>query len=206
MRCESSQLVVDDDSERQETRFFLPADWKYEKQTHLASFRWYPLDTSKQTLQVTSHLATAGGVAQSFKLLRSTMSQLQAGLALSALPKTIRDAIEISTWLNISYIWIDALCIIQDDPNDWNTEAVTMKDVYSNSFLTIAAHGGKSSAEGCFAERNRLMHVPANYLDQQTESRESSYSQLLDTTKEKRHQCSVTPRSVIGSGLYKNDF
>ncbi|KAF4636695.1 hypothetical protein G7Y89_g1381 [Cudoniella acicularis] len=39
------------------------------------------------------------------------------------------------------YIWIDSLCIVQDDEDDWNREAVLMCAVYGGSGLNIAAAG-----------------------------------------------------------------
>lgn len=39
----------------------------------------------------------------------------------------------------ISYIWIDSLCIIQDDNNDWQRESSTMSKVYAGSTLNIVA-------------------------------------------------------------------
>ena len=48
------------------------------------------------------------------------------------------------------YLWIDSLCIIQDDHDDWETESPRMSQVYLNSYLTVAASSSKSSSEGCF--------------------------------------------------------
>lgn len=55
------------------------------------------------------------------------------------IPKTFHDALTITRALDVPYLWIDALCIIQDDHNDWQIEASKMKDVYSGSLITIAA-------------------------------------------------------------------
>ena len=54
------------------------------------------------------------------------------------------------------YIWIDALCIIQDDTDkvDWLHEAGLMHKVYSHSFLNIAATGALDSSRGLFTHRN----------------------------------------------------
>lgn len=59
------------------------------------------------------------------------------GIPLHSLPSTVRDAILLCHKLNIQYIWVDRLCIIQDDPDDWATEAAKMAEVYGNSSLTI---------------------------------------------------------------------
>lgn len=54
-------------------------------------------------------------------------------------PKTLRDAISITNQLNIRYLWIDALCIIQGDKQDWAEQAVAMTGIYQGSTLTISA-------------------------------------------------------------------
>ncbi|KAH7029817.1 uncharacterized protein B0I36DRAFT_385174 [Microdochium trichocladiopsis] len=68
------------------------------------------------------------------------------------LPRTFREAIEICSALGIQHIWIDSLCIIQDDLGDWQAEAGRMDSVYANAALTIAASAAASIAEGCFVE------------------------------------------------------
>lgn len=55
------------------------------------------------------------------------------------LPLTFRDAIKVTNALDIRYIWIDSLCIIQDDEKDWRREAARMAGVFGGSDLKIAA-------------------------------------------------------------------
>jgi hypothetical protein len=61
----------------------------------------------------------------------------------------------IARRLRIPYLWIDSLCIIQDDPSDWETEAGLMCEVYSNSFLTFAALDAQDSTEALLVPRPR---------------------------------------------------
>jgi hypothetical protein len=61
------------------------------------------------------------------------------------LPKTFQDAIITALRLEIRYLWIDSLCIIQDDKTDWDTEAARMGAIYENAYLTIAAASSPSS-------------------------------------------------------------
>jgi hypothetical protein len=61
------------------------------------------------------------------------------GLPRGELPAVIRDAISVTERLGFRYIWIDALCIIQDDTDDKQLELGKMSQYYRNSFLTIAA-------------------------------------------------------------------
>ena len=64
------------------------------------------------------------------------------------LPKTFQDAIEVARKLNINYLWIDALCIIQDDEDDWDTECLRMGKYYENPYVTISTLSALGSREG----------------------------------------------------------
>ncbi|TGO35117.1 hypothetical protein BHYA_0170g00300 [Botrytis hyacinthi] len=55
------------------------------------------------------------------------------------MPATFQDAIQYTKDMEISYIWIDFLCIMQDSPEDWRTEAALMYKVYAQSLCNIAA-------------------------------------------------------------------
>ena len=68
------------------------------------------------------------------------------------LPRTFREAIFITRELGIPYIWIDSLCIIQDDLEDWRQEADRMNYIFSCSAITISALDAKNGTEGCFVD------------------------------------------------------
>ena len=71
-------------------------------------------------------------------------------IQLSSLPPTFRDAVVATRALSIRWIWIDSLCIVQDDSQDWEREAVLMGKVYQNAALTLAGASSKSCIEGLF--------------------------------------------------------
>jgi hypothetical protein len=56
-----------------------------------------------------------------------TLPSLQSGISASDLPQTLREAVELCSRLRIRWIWIDSLCIVQDDPHDWEVEAQKME-------------------------------------------------------------------------------
>jgi hypothetical protein len=64
-----------------------------------------------------------------------------------------KDAVVVTRRMAIRYLWIDALCIVQDDYEDWITQAPLKGTVYQNSRLTIAAHSAYDSTIGLFASR-----------------------------------------------------
>lgn len=70
------------------------------------------------------------------------------GFTVTELPQTFRDAIKVTVELGIPYLWIDSLCIIQDNSNDWEQESGRMGSVYQHAFCTIAATSATSSYDG----------------------------------------------------------
>ncbi|KAK2752916.1 tol-like protein [Colletotrichum kahawae] len=70
-----------------------------------------------------------------------------------SLPSTFRDAVTVTRELGVSYLWIDSLCIIQEDNEDWKSEASKMEDVFSSAYCTIAASSSTSSLDGFLAKR-----------------------------------------------------
>lgn len=85
-------------------------------------------------------------------------------IALDSLPKTFRDAVLITRALNLRYLWIDSLCIIQDDIHDWEIEAANMYSIYANAHITLAASTAGDSNGGCFNTLTPTIHIP--YADQ----------------------------------------
>ncbi|KAF2850372.1 HET-domain-containing protein [Plenodomus tracheiphilus IPT5] len=87
-----------------------------------------------------------------FRTCRSDLKlHLESGVAIDTLPKTFHDAILICQNLSIEYLWIDSLCIIQDDEADWQKQAALMADVYEGAIITIAAAHAENPTRGCFS-------------------------------------------------------
>ena len=61
------------------------------------------------------------------------------GLQLSTLPLKFQDAVYFTRRLGIRYLWIDSICIVQDDKEDWARESLNMYSIFEGSYLTIAA-------------------------------------------------------------------
>ncbi|KAF2650788.1 HET-domain-containing protein [Lophiostoma macrostomum CBS 122681] len=81
----------------------------------------------------------------------NTQSTFLAEIPMSCLTPTLRDAVLTTRALSIRYIWIDALCIIQDNQQDWARESQQMGSVYSNAHLTICTQGTSSCLESFLA-------------------------------------------------------
>jgi Heterokaryon incompatibility protein (HET) len=70
----------------------------------------------------------------------------------NSLQKTIRHVTMITRTLHIGYFWVDSLCIVQDDEEDWEIESDAMTAIYENSFLTIAATDATDTGKGCLMD------------------------------------------------------
>ena len=78
---------------------------------------------------------------------------LRNNIPVEDLPRTFRDAVGVTESLGLSHIWIDSLCIFQDHLEDWENEAASMRDVYSNALFNLAATSAKDGSAGLFSER-----------------------------------------------------
>ena len=94
------------------------------------------------------------------KATKANLAELQREIKWASLSKTFQDAIEITRKLNvrgkgIRYLWIDSLCILQDDPSDFEREGTVMHKTYSMATCTIAASSSSSGQGGCIIPRDQ---------------------------------------------------
>ncbi|CAN9476129.1 unnamed protein product [Alternaria alternata] len=87
------------------------------------------------------------------RLLSSNIDQLKNGIPWYSLSKTFQDSIIVAWKLGFRYIWIDALCILQDSFADWEYHASRMAQIFTDSQLTISASSSADGAGGCFSSR-----------------------------------------------------
>lgn len=102
------------------------------------------------------------------KLTAYTRDQYLEGIPYETLPRTFRDAVMITRHLNIRYLWIDSLCIIQKDDKkdtpqdknmhqkDWEHESGRICSVYQNCYLTLAGLDSTDCEGGLFFKRDKV--------------------------------------------------
>ncbi|KAK0648111.1 heterokaryon incompatibility protein-domain-containing protein [Cercophora newfieldiana] len=83
------------------------------------------------------------------KTTTANLAQRLCRIPFSSLSQTFQDAVKTTKDLGYRYIWIDSLCIIQDDHHDWKREAKTMRDIYAGSICTLCALSSENSSHGC---------------------------------------------------------
>ncbi|EGZ68512.1 HET-domain-containing protein [Neurospora tetrasperma FGSC 2509] len=98
-------------------------------------------------------LSYCWGGRQSLTLKSENLEVMKLGLMVSSLPQTLQDAIAVTRALGQQYLWVDALCIIQNSPSDWEVESSKMASVYRDAYLTIAAATASDVTHG-FLSRN----------------------------------------------------
>jgi hypothetical protein len=84
------------------------------------------------------------------KTSKSNLEEFFVDIPHHRLPQTFKDAIQVTQALNIDYIWIDSLCIVQDSDVDWLRESSRMSQIYGNSYINIAASSATDPGQGCF--------------------------------------------------------
>jgi hypothetical protein len=92
-------------------------------------------------------------------LTTPTLETLRQGISTNRLLPTYQSALHLAQHLNYEYIWIDALCILQDSIDDWAMEAQVMHKVYQNADCTLSLD--ESNANHKFALERRRPLTPA---------------------------------------------
>ena len=90
---------------------------------------------------------------------KSNVASRHLGIPSSQIPRTFQDAIKVTRWLNFQYLWIDTLCVVQNDKEDWDTESSKMADIYSGAWMVIAASRAQDSDAGFLGLREGHRHL-----------------------------------------------
>jgi hypothetical protein len=97
-------------------------------------------------------LSYVWGEADQFTLSKENVRGLQKHGSLKKVmarfPKTIRDAITLVRKIGETYLWVDALCIVQNDDADKAVQIGAMGDIYRQSILCIQAMCGVDATYG----------------------------------------------------------
>ncbi|KAK4500076.1 hypothetical protein PRZ48_008262 [Zasmidium cellare] len=98
-------------------------------------------------------------------LQQDNIGEMMDGILTSRLSRTFQDSIKVARRMNIRYVWIDSLCIIQNEPDlaDWEKESVKMGEYYSGAFCNISATASTSGSEGLRRHRDHTALQHAQY-------------------------------------------
>lgn len=95
-------------------------------------------------------LSHCWGNSRAIMTTNANIEEHKHGIPFEMLPRTFRDAVLFCRKLKIRYLWIDSLCIIQDNEADWQQESALMAQIYRHSYLTLAATASHNDEEGLF--------------------------------------------------------
>ena len=95
-------------------------------------------------------LSHCWGGSASFETTKANFDNRKNGFRVDELPHTFQDAVDVTRTLGVRYLWIDAICIVQDSQSDFARETSQMADIYGNAYLTIAATASKDASGGLF--------------------------------------------------------
>ncbi|OCK77989.1 HET-domain-containing protein, partial [Lepidopterella palustris CBS 459.81] len=91
-----------------------------------------------------------------FMTVKANVVESYEGLPIHRLAKSIQDAIFVTRQLGIRYLWVDALCIIQDCLEDKYREIGKMSSIYKNATLTISVARSKTCHDGFLHDNEEL--------------------------------------------------
>ena len=93
-------------------------------------------------------LSYCWGGNQENRLTKERILEYTSGILSTKLPQTIQDAIQVTRSLKLQYLWVDSLCILQDDPQEKAAEIDKMLGYFKEAEVTICAASSKAASEG----------------------------------------------------------
>ncbi|KAH7322474.1 heterokaryon incompatibility protein-domain-containing protein [Stachybotrys elegans] len=92
-------------------------------------------------------LSYCWGGYSSCRTLAGNLAARKEHIAFRDLPAVFQQAVAFTRALGMRYLWIDSLCIIQDDPEDWEREAIQMARIYENGYCRLAVTASRNPTE-----------------------------------------------------------
>ncbi|KAI0512607.1 heterokaryon incompatibility protein-domain-containing protein [Xylaria bambusicola] len=128
-------------------------------------------------------LSYCWGGPQPVTTTKATLQQNLRMIPSDELPQTIKDAITVTRALKVKYIWIDAICIVQDDPEDKSLEISRMTDIYNRSYVTISA-GTASTCRDGFLQTRQLEKTPIRLRAEFSRKKKGSVLLVIDPDRD----------------------
>lgn len=95
--------------------------------------------------------------SKQLKTTSGNLSQHQQQIPESSLPQVVKDAVALARALSIHYLWVDALCILQDEVSDWDKQCAVMERIYGNAYVVAAAASSHNCEEGFIKRTDRIL-------------------------------------------------
>ena len=98
-------------------------------------------------------LSYVWGEAQPHSTTNAKLDAYTSSIDISIIPRTIREAIEVTHKLGLRYLWVDSFCIIQDSREDKTRELVLLRRIFHDAYITIVAACAPSASAGFLYDR-----------------------------------------------------
>ncbi len=146
------------------------------------------------------------GVEPTWKTTTKNLGPRQVAINLTSLSLTVQAAIKLTHALDIRFLWIDSICILQDDDEDWQRQSSNMTNIYRNAVLTIAACGKYDADDSCAPSRDILTSLDCQIAPSVVVSRQRMISKIdfgllsdRGWTFQEQH---LSPRILCFGGFY----
>lgn len=114
-------------------------------------------------------LSYCWGSDQATKTTAARLEEYSMPFSPLQLPATLRDAISTAHSLGLRHIWIDSMCIVQDDSQDLQEQLGQMHEIFRGAVITIVAARAKSTSDGFLQLRpHRKPYILVAHTDAQT--------------------------------------
>ena len=120
--------------------------------------RVYVVDTRKYSSRLNDAQYVAlsycwGGIRAFSTNTTNLSTRIDHGIPFTDLPLVVQDAVLVTSKVGLRFIWVDAMCILQDSVEDWTHEANKMSEVYEGCVFTISALAGETSMTNFLGDR-----------------------------------------------------
>lgn len=88
-----------------------------------------------------------------------TVENFKRKIPYGDLSATFKDAVDMTRALNVRYLWIDSICIIQGKDGDFNDESKRMEDVFSGAYCVLAASRALGQTDGFLKPRPQRDYI-----------------------------------------------
>ncbi|KAH7401971.1 heterokaryon incompatibility protein-domain-containing protein [Phaeosphaeria sp. MPI-PUGE-AT-0046c] len=120
---------------------------------HIGHFSPRLVRAEEMTTSLYTCLSYCWGGDQPVKTIKATELEYYTLIPFEILPRTLKDTLIVAAKLDMQYIWIDALCIIQDSSEDMVTELASMPSIYRCAYFTIAVSSASTCHSGFLSPR-----------------------------------------------------
>ncbi|PWY62351.1 HET-domain-containing protein [Aspergillus eucalypticola CBS 122712] len=116
--------------------------------------------------------------AKQLKTTKASLCENMKEIKMESLPKTVSDAVLVCRAMRVRYLWVDALCIIQDSHTDWERESAKMAEIYMYSYFTLFPF--QSTLNSSISGSYYIYHVTGYYDEEYDKSLLESQSEHPD--------------------------